>query len=118
MNMAVDRERLIAEIEELALISDAQAPAVTRVVFSPTDMKARAWFIARCEKAGLQVRRDAIGNTFARWVGSDPAAAAVGTGSHIDAIPNAGKYDGVVGGLRSEERRVGKEWRSRGSPYH
>src|SRR5882762_3856733 len=99
MNIAVDRERLIAEIEELALISDAQAPAVTRVVFSPTDMKARAWFTARCEKAGLQVRRDAIGNTFARWQGSDPAAAAVGTGSHIDAIPNAGKYDGVVGVL-------------------
>src|SRR5260221_8829370 len=99
MTIAVDGERLIAEIEELALISDAEAPAVARVVFAPTDMKARAWFIARCEKAGLQVRRDAIGNTFARWVGSDPAAAAVGTGSHIDAIPNAGKYDGVVGVL-------------------
>src|SRR6266852_4099759 len=99
MNIVVDRERLIAEIEELALISDAQAPAVTRVVFSPTDIKARAWLAARCEKAGLQVRRDAIGNTFARWPGSDPAAAAVGTGSHIDAIPNAGKYDGVVGVL-------------------
>ena len=45
------------------------------------------------------VRHDAIGNTFARWVGSDPKAPAVGTGSHIDAIPNAGKYDGVVGVL-------------------
>ncbi len=40
-----------------------------------------------------------IGNTFARWAGSDPALPAVGTGSHIDAIPNAGKYDGVVGVL-------------------
>src|SRR5882762_8720108 len=99
MNIAVDRVRLIAEIEELALISDAQAPAVTRVVFSPTDMKARAWFIARCEKTGLQVRQDAIGNIFARWNGTDPSAPAVGTGSHIDAIPNAGKYDGVVGVL-------------------
>ena len=45
------------------------------------------------------MRQDAIGNTFARWNGSDPAAPAVGTGSHIDAIPNAGKYDGVVGVL-------------------
>src|SRR6202035_3177586 len=44
-------------------------------------------------------REDAIGNTFARWSGSDPSAAVVGTGSHIDAIPNAGKYDGVVGVL-------------------
>jgi ureidoglycolate amidohydrolase len=54
---------------------------------------------ARCEKAGLTVREDAIGNTFARWNGSDPVAPVVGTGSHIDAIPNAGKYDGVVGVL-------------------
>jgi N-carbamoyl-L-amino-acid hydrolase len=45
------------------------------------------------------VRQDAIGNTFARWAGSDPETPAVGTGSHIDAIPNAGKYDGVVGVL-------------------
>ncbi len=54
---------------------------------------------ARCEEAGLTVRYDAIGNTFARWNGSAPSAAVVGTGSHIDAIPNAGKYDGVVGVL-------------------
>ena len=62
-------------------------------------MKARAWLIERCKAAGLAVRQDAIGNTFARWMGSDPEAPAVGTGSHIDAIPNAGKYDGVVGVL-------------------
>ncbi len=99
MIIDVDRERLVNEIEELALISDAEAPAVTRIVFTPTDLKARAWLIARCEKAGLAVRQDPIGNIFARWTGSDPSLAAVGTGSHIDAIPNAGKYDGVVGVL-------------------
>src|SRR5256885_13316323 len=55
--------------------------------------------IARCEEVGLVVRKDAIGNIFARWKGADPAAPAVGTGSHIDAIPNGGKYDGVVGVL-------------------
>jgi len=40
-----------------------------------------------------------VGNTFARWAGSEPALAAVATGSHIDAIPNAGRYDGTVGVL-------------------
>jgi N-carbamoyl-L-amino-acid hydrolase len=99
MTLSVDRERLVNEIEELAIISDAAAPAVTRIVFTPTDLKARAWLIARCEKAGLAVRQDAMGNMFARWMGSDPKLPAVGTGSHIDAIPNAGKYDGVVGVL-------------------
>lgn len=99
MKFDVDRERLVVEIEELASISDAEAPAVTRIVFTPTDRKARSWLIARCEKAGLGVRQDAVGNIFARWTGSAPSAPAVGTGSHIDAIPNAGKYDGVVGVL-------------------
>jgi len=99
MKIEVDRDRLLAEIETLAAISDAEAPAVTRIVFTPADLKARAWLRARCEEAGLTVRQDAVGNTFARWAGSDAKAAAVGTGSHIDAIPNAGKYDGVVGVL-------------------
>jgi ureidoglycolate amidohydrolase len=99
MKLEIDRDRLVSEIEALAGISDAETPAVTRIVFTPTDLKARAWLRARCEDAGLAVRQDAIGNTFARWTGSDPAAPAVGTGSHIDAIPNAGKYDGVVGVL-------------------
>jgi N-carbamoyl-L-amino-acid hydrolase len=99
MKLLIDRERLLTEIETLAGYSDAEAPAVTRIVFTATDLKARAWIISRFEESGLEIRQDAIGNIFARWVGSDSRAPAVGTGSHIDAIPNAGKYDGVVGVL-------------------
>src|SRR5947207_13061374 len=99
MELEIDQQRLNSEIEALAVFSDAEPPAVTRVVFTPTDLKARAWVISRCEEAGLTVRQDTIGNIFARWSGADPAAPAVGTGSHIDAIPNAGKYDGAVGVL-------------------
>ena len=99
MKIEVDGHRLVSEIEALASISDAEAPAVTRIVFTPTDLKARTWLKARCEEAGLAVRQDPIGNTFVRWTGSDPTLPPVATGSHIDAIPNAGKYDGVVGVL-------------------
>jgi ureidoglycolate amidohydrolase len=99
MNLEIDQQRLLSELETLATISDAEPPAVTRIVFTPADLKARAWMIARCEEAGLAVRQDAIGNIFGRWNGADAAAPAVGTGSHMDAIPNAGKYDGVVGVL-------------------
>src|SRR5438128_6129738 len=79
--------------------AEAEPPVVTRIVFTQADLRARAWVIRKCEEAGLEVRQDAVGNTFARWKGSDATAPAVGTGSHIDAIPNAGKYDGVVGVL-------------------
>jgi ureidoglycolate amidohydrolase len=99
MKITIDQDRLVSEIDALGAFSDTEAPAVTRIVFTPTDLKARAWMRAHCEEAGLTVRQDAVGNTFARWIGSDPAAPVVGTGSHIDAIPNAGKFDGVVGVL-------------------
>ncbi len=90
---------LIAELLALGKISEAEPPVVTRVVFSEADMRARAYVKGLCADAGLMIREDAIGNTFARWEGSEPGLAPIGTGSHIDAIPNAGLYDGCVGVL-------------------
>jgi ureidoglycolate amidohydrolase len=95
----VDQERLVHELETLASFSDAPAPAVTRVVFSKADLESRAYLEGLFREAGLAVRKDAIGNTFARWMGAEPDLAAVGTGSHTDAIPHAGRYDGTVGVL-------------------
>jgi N-carbamoyl-L-amino-acid hydrolase len=92
-------DRLIAELNALAQISAAEPPVVTRVVFSEADLRARAYVKGLCREAGLTVHEDAIGNTFARWSGTEPDLAPIGTGSHIDAIPNAGLYDGCVGVL-------------------
>ena len=89
----------MAELQTLGRISEAEPPVVTRVVFSEADLRARAYVKDLCTNAGLKISEDAIGNTFARWQGSDPALAPIGTGSHIDAIPNAGLYDGCVGVL-------------------
>ena len=105
---------LMAELVTLAQISEAEPPVVTRVVFSEADMRARAYVKSLCAKAGLDVREDAIGNTFARWQGSDPDLAPIGTGSHIDAIPNAGSYDGVRGraGRPGSDSRAARSWDS------
>jgi len=97
--LEVDGERLYAELEHLATLSDSTPPAVTRVVFTRADQDARAWMRGLCAEAGLQVGEDAVGNLFARWVGSEPDAPAIGTGSHIDAIPESGRFDGTVGVL-------------------
>jgi N-carbamoyl-L-amino-acid hydrolase len=90
---------VIHELQTLARISEADPPVVTRVVFGEADLRARAYVKGLCIDAGLTVAEDAVGNTFARWQGSDPELAPIGTGSHIDAIPNAGLYDGCVGVL-------------------
>jgi ureidoglycolate amidohydrolase len=99
MKFTVDQARLNHEIDTLASFSADEAPAVTRVVFSEQDAQARSWLKDRFREAGLSVREDAVGNTFARWTGSQSDLPAVATGSHVDAIPHAGKYDGVVGVL-------------------
>jgi N-carbamoyl-L-amino-acid hydrolase len=98
-SLEIDIARLEKEIADLALISEIPPPVVTRVLFSQADLKARAFVNRLCQQAGLKIRQDAAGNLFARWPGAQPAAPAIATGSHIDAIPNAGKYDGVVGVL-------------------
>src|SRR5262249_45735879 len=91
--------RLSRELDELAGFSDAPPPAVTRVLYTEADLKARAFLRRLCGEAELLVREDPIGNLFARWEGSEPSLPAVGTGSHTDAIPHSGKYDGTVGVL-------------------
>jgi len=95
----VDQERIIRELEELAGFSDTPKPAITRIMYTKPDLEARAYLKNLCMEAGLSLREDGLGNIFARWEGSAPDLSAVGTGSHFDAIPYAGMYDGTVGVL-------------------
>jgi ureidoglycolate amidohydrolase len=103
LRIAVDSAGLQRRIDELALISEAPAPVVTRVLYSEADMRGREYVRRAAREAGLTLREDAVGNIFARWEGSEPGLPAVGSGSHTDAIPNAGRYDGVVGVLGAFE---------------
>src|SRR5437016_14503173 len=99
MNISIDQSRLAHELETLGAISEAPPPVTTRVVFTEADIRGRQFVKQLCRDAGLSIREDSIGNTFAHWAGLQPDLPAVGTGSHIDAIPNAGRYDGTVGVL-------------------
>lgn len=109
MNLTINTDRLLNELNELARITDCPPTedkslpeptrAVTRIVFTQRDLEARTWLKALATQAGFSVREDAVGNTFIRWQGSEPSLGVVGTGSHTDAIPHAGMYDGTVGVL-------------------
>jgi ureidoglycolate amidohydrolase len=99
MQVQIDRKRLLSDLEKLASFSDGTPPGISRLVFAEADQKSRIWLKAQCRDAGLAVREDAVGNMFARWVGARPELGAIGTGSHIDAIPHSGRFDGTVGVL-------------------
>jgi len=94
--ISVNAQRVSDELEKLARFSDHEYPAVTRIIFTENDIKARDYFKSLAREAGLHVREDAIGNIFAR-LGDEKALCAVGTGSHCDAVPHAGRFDGTVG---------------------
>jgi ureidoglycolate amidohydrolase len=97
--MQINCDRLMGDLETLASFSDDTPPGISRLVFADADQRSRVWLKSRCSEAGLVVREDAVGNMFARWVGARPELPAIGTGSHIDAIPHSGKFDGTVGVL-------------------
>jgi len=103
MQIQIDQARLLKELQTLATFTHAEpvdnGTAVTRIVFSADDLRARAWLKELAVAESFDVRDDAVGNIFIRWAGSEPHLPAVATGSHIDAIPHAGMYDGTVGTL-------------------
>ncbi|KMZ73611.1 N-carbamoyl-L-amino acid hydrolase (L-carbamoylase) [Zostera marina] len=101
--LSVDVETLQVQIDELSSFSDTPAPSVTRILYTDKDVLARNYVKQIMTNSGLSVREDAVGNIFGRWQGYEAGLAPVSTGSHIDAIPYSGKYDGVVGVLGALE---------------
>jgi allantoate deiminase len=66
------------------------------------------------QSLGMEVSVDAAGNLRGLYPGSDPAAGRLLIGSHLDTVPNAGAYDGVLGvvlGVALVESLVGKRLR-------
>jgi len=99
MQIQIDPKRLSAELEHLSTFSDAPTPAVTRILWTQADSSARAYLKSLADAEGFKWREDALGNTFIQLEGTDPTLSAVATGSHIDAIPFSGRFDGTVGVL-------------------
>jgi N-carbamoyl-L-amino-acid hydrolase len=82
---------------DLARIGATPKGGVCRITLTETDREGRDQFTRWAKEAGLEVRHDAIGNMFARRAGTDPSAAPVLIGSHLDSQPTGGKFDGAYG---------------------
>jgi len=80
---------------------------ITRLAFSDAERQAREYVQHLMRETGLDVRVDAFGNTIGRLEGTDKNSPAVVIGSHLDTVPQSGKYDGavsVVAGLAAVKR--------------
>ena len=98
-NFRVIGDRLWESIMEMAKIGPGVAGGNNRQTLTDDDAKGRELFKSWCEKEGLAMGLDTMGNMFARREGTDPNALPVMVGSHLDTQPTGGKYDGVLGVL-------------------
>ena len=98
-NFRVNGNRLWETIMEMAKIGPGVAGGNNRQTLTDDDAKGRELFKSWCEKEGLAMGLDTMGNMFARREGTDPNALPVMVGSHLDTQPTGGKYDGVLGVL-------------------
>lgn len=97
-DLVADRARLAETIDAFAAMSERDSgPGVTRLAYTPLERAAHDMFAESMSTLGLGVWVDAAGNTLAERPGTDPARPAIGTGSHLDSVPNGGAFDGIVG---------------------
>ena len=94
--LEINAARLLGDLDALAAIGQTPAGGVTRTALSAADRAGRAWFRQRVMDAGLQFRGDGAGNLSAIL---GDAGRVILTGSHLDTVPNGGRYDGALGVL-------------------
>ena len=107
-NLRINSERLRADFDALSEIGATHGGGVSRLALSNEDLAARSWFADRIEEAGLQIKDDEVGNLSGLLATDDRAAKTLMIGSHLDTVPNGGRFDGAIGVLAGLEclRRI------------
>ena len=104
--------RLLERLDRLYEIGGG--PGANRIGFTPEEDEAHELAAGWMLEAGLEVERDAHGNLVGRLVGEDSALPEVWTGSHLDSVPQGGRFDGPLGVLAAIEalERLGRRRRT------
>lgn len=100
--MQINADRVNQRLAFLTQFGRTPDGGVTRYALSAEEKAATDTVAAWMAEAGLEVRRDAVGNLFGRMPGKRPGPAVL-TGSHLDSVPNGGNYDGPAGVLGALE---------------
>ncbi len=87
---------VMGRCDTLAEISE-EPGCITRPYGSPSMREANELAAGSMRDAGMEVRRDDIGNLIGRYAGETEATMIVG--SHLDTVRDAGRYDGILGVL-------------------
>lgn len=100
---AIDADRHWDQLMRMGMIGMVEQTGVDRPCLSSGDREARRLLIGWAEAVGAAVSVDEAGNLWLRREGTQPGAAAVLTGSHMDSQPRGGRFDGIWGVLAGLE---------------
>ena len=89
-------EKVIARCRKLATFSE-DASGTRRTFLSAPMRDCHREIAGWLEPLGVQVRVDAVGNLRGFYPGASPGAPRILVGSHLDTVPNAGAFDGILG---------------------
>ncbi|HLI27203.1 MAG TPA: Zn-dependent hydrolase [Chloroflexota bacterium] len=92
-----DPARLANMLQRLSEIAGDGQGAVSRLAFTPDEREAHRVVAEWMADLGLAVHVDAFGNTMGTLPGLRADLPALGIGSHLDSVPQGGRFDGVVG---------------------
>lgn len=95
--MEIELENLIHRLDGIYECGLLEDNVHTRMAYSPEDRKGREKFLEYAHKIGLSHRIDEAGNLIVFLQGKDPSLPSILMGSHLDTVPNGGKYDGAYG---------------------
>ena len=87
----------------MARVGATKGGGVNRLTLTDADKQARDLFAAWVSDAGLELQIDEMGNMFARRAGREDEAPPSMAGSHLDSVPNGGRFDGSLGVLAALE---------------
>lgn len=102
-DLRVNGDRLNAHLAELAKIGATPEGGTNRVAYSEADRQGREYAMTLMRSAKLEVSIDAAGNIHGRRAGRDSALSPIAIGSHVDSVPQGGRFDGQVGSLAAIE---------------
>ncbi len=97
--LTIDADRFASDLEELNAIGWTGETGLQRTSFSEAHDRARRWFLARADAAGLPTWVDSAGNHSALLPAVDSTARTLMLGSHLDSVPGGGRFDGALGVL-------------------
>jgi hydantoinase/carbamoylase family amidase len=101
VTLALDPQRVIADLDELAQQSGGRFAGADRLAWTDRWQDARQWLRGKLDEIGLETSEDSAGNLWASIEGEGNGFVIVG--SHIDAVPDGGWLDGVLGLLTALE---------------